>query len=216
MSDFVHGDSEREVHREKDIEAADLSGLSDAPPYQKGEFLSDEQILARELQQKKGFLRRLRRGEEWLDEKMGIETQGIDRIKEEDKKPPSIWNVFFLWWSLTCHVGTLPIGFVGPQLGLSLGQSVAAIVTGTILGALCTAYTGTLGPKVRIIIVQLEYRFRTNDLSSAYVLLLPLDTLSVTTGPSFAQSSILSLVVVSQSSMWSSLVRFSRLSQTTP
>ena len=30
---------------------------------------------------------------------------------------------------------------------MTLGQSVSAIVVGTILGALCTAYTGTLGPK---------------------------------------------------------------------
>jgi hypothetical protein len=154
MSDFVHGDSEREVHREKDIEAGvgRLSGSGEAPPnpYENGEYLTVEEIRAKKLQQQRGFLRRLRHGEEWLDEKMGIETQGIDRIKEEDKRPPSIWNVFFLWWSLTCHVGTIPIGLLGPEFGLSLGQSVAAIVVGTILGALCTSYTGTLGPKVRL------------------------------------------------------------------
>jgi purine-cytosine permease-like protein len=87
---------------------------------------------------------------------MGIETQGIDRIHEEDKKPPSIINAFFLWWSLTCHVGTLPIGVLGPEFGLSLNQSVAAIVVGTVLGALCTAYTGTLGPKVRLGLTAVE------------------------------------------------------------
>jgi len=109
---------------------------------------SEEVIRARELQKRSGVLRSLRAGEEWLDRKMGIETQGIDRIHEEDKKPPSILNVFFLWWSLTCHVGTLPIGVLGPEFGLSLGQSVAMIIVGTVLGALCTSYTGTLGPKV--------------------------------------------------------------------
>lgn len=55
-----------------------------------------------------------------------------------------------MWWSVTCHVGTLPIGILGPEVfGLSLNQSVAAIVAGTILGSLCTGSTGTLGPKVR-------------------------------------------------------------------
>ena len=93
-------------------------------------------------------LRFLNQGEQWLDEKMGIETQGIDRIPEEEKRPPSIINTFFLWWSMTMHVGTLPIGILGPTYGLSLGQSAAGIVVGTFLGALCTAYTGTLGPKV--------------------------------------------------------------------
>jgi hypothetical protein len=158
--DFVHGDQADVVHGhldEKDLEAgvirekvpdgddtAAANGVaSDA------DSGAAEEILARKLQQEMGFLRHLRRGEEWLDEKMGIETQGIDRIKEQDKKPPSIINVFFLWWSLTCHVGTIPIGFLGPEFGLSLQQSVAAIVVGTMLGALCTSYTGTLGPKVR-------------------------------------------------------------------
>jgi hypothetical protein len=154
--DFVHGDQSDVVH-EKDLEAGGphkvtsdhLAGSNGVAPSDDLESGTTEEILARKLQQEKGFLRTLRRGEEWLDEKMGIETQGIDRIKEENKRPPSIINVFFLWWSLTCHVGTIPIGLLGPEFGLSLGQSVAAIVVGTMLGSLCTAYTGTLGPKVR-------------------------------------------------------------------
>ena len=106
--------------------------------------------VARARQIQNGFvpLRVLRQGEEWLDMKLGIETQGIDRIPEEEKRPPSIINTFFLWFTITTHVGLLPLGFLGPEIGLSLNQSVAAIISGTILGALCTAYTGTLGPKV--------------------------------------------------------------------
>lgn len=163
MGDFVHGDQtdlklahEKHVHEhepnEKDLEA----GL---PSYEKQEGVvssdvdteSAEIIRARELQQRTNILRKMREGEEWLDAKMGIETQGIDRIHEEDKRPPSLMNVFWLWWSLTCHVGTIPIGILGPELGLSFNQSVAAIVVGTMLGALCTSYCGTLGPKVSII-----------------------------------------------------------------
>lgn len=54
-----------------------------------------------------------------------------------------------MWWSVTLHVGTLPIGILGAEVfELSLKQSVAAIIVGTILGSLCTAATGTLGPKV--------------------------------------------------------------------
>ena len=103
---------------------------------------------ARAIQNAFAPLRILRQGEEWLDAKMGVETQGIDRILEEEKRPPSIINTFFIWWSVTLHVGTLPIGVLGPEFGLSLNQSAAAIVVGTFLGAMCTAYTGTLGPKV--------------------------------------------------------------------
>ncbi|KIW54086.1 hypothetical protein PV05_06474 [Exophiala xenobiotica] len=102
---------------------------------------------AREIQNSIAPLRWLSKGELWMDEKMGIETQGIDRIPEDMKRPPHLINTFFMWWSMTCHVGTLPLGVLGPEFGLTLGQSVAAIVVGTFLGALCTAYTGTLGPK---------------------------------------------------------------------
>ena len=165
MSDFVHGDQAdvrssshqaRQSHDHK--HPVDLEAASD--PEYKGEKEviadygahhsdSEEVIRARELQQRATWLGKMRQGEEWLDAKMGIETQGIDRIHEEDKQPPSILNVFFLWWSLTAHVGTLPLGVLGPEFGLSLNQSIAAIVVGTLLGAACTAYTGTLGPKVR-------------------------------------------------------------------
>lgn len=165
MSDFVHGDSAVAEHAHEhakqhahdlDLDVEKKAGSSDikspigisSEPEHDVQIGSAEYIRARELQQSLPILRKLRRGEEWLDEIMGIETQGIDRIKEEDKKPPSILNVFLLWWSMTLHVGTLPIGILGPEFGLSLGQSCAAIVVGTFLGAACTAYCGTLGPKV--------------------------------------------------------------------
>ena len=51
---------------------------------------------------------------------------------------------------MTCHVGTIPLGMLGAEFGLSLGQSIAAIVAGLGLGILCPAFTGQLGPKVSI------------------------------------------------------------------
>lgn len=60
---------------------------------------------ARHIQTAVAPLRFLSRGEIWLDKKMGIETQGIDRIPEEAKRPPHLINTFLMWWSMTCHVG---------------------------------------------------------------------------------------------------------------
>jgi purine-cytosine permease-like protein len=56
--------------------------------------------------------------------------------------------VFLIWWSLNVHVGVVPLGLLGPEFGLSLGQTIAASVVGNILGALCTAFDGTLSPKL--------------------------------------------------------------------
>ncbi|RKF63766.1 Purine-cytosine permease FCY2 [Erysiphe neolycopersici] len=95
-----------------------------------------------------GLLEKLQRMELWLDKKLGIETQGIDRVPEEDKAPPSIINIFLMWWSLTCHVGSLPMGILGPEFGLTLGQCMAAIILGAFLGSSCSASCGTLGPKL--------------------------------------------------------------------
>lgn len=120
-----------------------------------------EEIRAKELQSRSRILRSMRKGEEWLDEKLGgIETRGIDRIPEAEKQPPSILNIFLMWWSLNVHVGVVPLGVLGPEFGLSLNQSIAASVVGTLLGALCTAYTGTLGPKLGMrAIVTSRYSF---------------------------------------------------------
>lgn len=93
-------------------------------------------------------LKQLRQAEEWLDSKVGIEVRGIDRVPEAEKRPPSIWNIFFLWWSLNVHVGVIPLGLLGAEFGLTLQQNIAACIAGNILGALCTAYDGTLSPKL--------------------------------------------------------------------
>lgn len=79
---------------------------------------------------------------------LGIETRGIDRIPEEEKQPPSLLNAFLLWWSLNVHIGVVPLGLLGAEFGLDLKQSISAAVAGTMVGALCTAFTGTIGPKV--------------------------------------------------------------------
>ena len=70
--------------KEKDLETGE------APPAYISAAASDvrhgsvtplnEIARARHLQNAIAPLRYLSRGEEWLDEKMGIETQGIDRI----------------------------------------------------------------------------------------------------------------------------------------
>jgi NCS1 nucleoside transporter family len=144
-----HGTSS-EMSKDVDVDVEKQPGVNETsePEVRHGSVTPAYEVArARQIQNNFAPLRWLSRGETWLDEKMGIETQGIDRIPEEAKRPPSTVNIFFMWWSMTCHVGTLPLGVLGPEFGLTLGQSVAAIVVGTILGALCTAYTGTLGPK---------------------------------------------------------------------
>lgn len=86
----------------------------------------------------------------WLDRKIGIEVQGIDRIPEHQKQPPPLLNLFMIWGSFNVHVGSITLGILGPELGLSLHSTVAACMIGIVVGALGSAFTATLGPIVSL------------------------------------------------------------------
>jgi hypothetical protein len=142
MSDFVHYDDTKKSDLESHTSVNDVAAVDT------NQSNVEEVARAREIQQQNRVIRTMRNAEEWLDAKIGIETRGIDRIPEEQKRPPHIINIFLIWWSLNVHVGVIPLGLLGPLFGLTFGQSVGASFLGTCLGAMCTAFTGTLGPRV--------------------------------------------------------------------
>ena len=151
--DTAHG----YAHDNSDLEAAKSPAVTTERERERRPSKEEEDVAfgstaeirrTQEIQHGFGILRSLRKGEEWLDAKMGVELQGIDRVPEEQKKPPSMWNIFLFWWSLNIHVGVIPLGVLGAEFGLSLKQTVGAAIVGNILGALCTAWDGTLSPKV--------------------------------------------------------------------
>jgi hypothetical protein len=84
-----------EISEKHDLESPPLYTTTTA------EVGSVEAVKARDLQTRFAFFRGMRKGEEWLDAKMGIESTGVDRIPEEDKEPPSIWNASLSYPSLS-------------------------------------------------------------------------------------------------------------------
>jgi hypothetical protein len=91
-----------------DLEKHDLEGLK-GPGVEKVSSISAEDaaaaeiLRARQLQGSNKILRGMKQGEEWLDAKMGIESQGIDRVLEENKEPPSTLNVSILPTAVNHH-----------------------------------------------------------------------------------------------------------------
>ena len=84
------------MEEKQDVEANyHATGLGSAGYRSEDEDIGtiDEVKRARDFQHNISIFRHLRQGEEWLDRKMGVELQGIDRIPEEKKQPPSTWNV---------------------------------------------------------------------------------------------------------------------------
>ena len=69
----------------------------------------------------------------------------IDWIPDPERHGKN-WQQAMLWFLGNFQYFTIPIGFVGPSLGLSLGWSILAGVLGIAFGTLFMAFHATQGP----------------------------------------------------------------------
>src|SRR3954449_11629573 len=74
-----------------------------------------------------------------------IEVHSIDWIPDTERHGKT-WQQTMLWFLGNFQYFTIPIGFVGPALGLSLGWSILAGVLGIAFGTLFMAFHATQGP----------------------------------------------------------------------
>ena len=102
------------------------------------------------MDKKRLSLSKLRRIEHRMDLKLGVESEAIDRKRPEDKKHVP-WHeqltMALLWASGTMNTSCYATGFLGYDFGLSLGQSCAIIVGGSLLGASLTGFAATFGAR---------------------------------------------------------------------
>src|ERR1700742_4909020 len=74
-----------------------------------------------------------------------IEEHSIDWIPESERHGQP-WLQSMLWFLGNFQYFTIPIGVVGPSMGLSLGWSILAGVAGIAIGTLFMAFHATQGP----------------------------------------------------------------------
>jgi nucleobase:cation symporter-1, NCS1 family len=74
-----------------------------------------------------------------------IEVHSIDWIPDPERHGKN-WQQAMLWFLGNFQYFTIPIGFVGPSLGLSLGYSILAGTLGIAFGTLFMAFHATQGP----------------------------------------------------------------------
>jgi NCS1 family nucleobase:cation symporter-1 len=74
-----------------------------------------------------------------------IEVHSIDWIPDPERHGKT-WQQAMLWFLGNFQYFTIPIGFVGPSLGLSLGWSILGGVLGIAAGTLFMAFHATQGP----------------------------------------------------------------------
>ena len=74
-----------------------------------------------------------------------VEVHSIDWIPDPERHGKT-WQQSMLWFLGNFQYFTIPIGFVGPSLGLSLGYSILAGTLGICAGTLFMAFHATQGP----------------------------------------------------------------------
>jgi purine-cytosine permease-like protein len=75
----------------------------------------------------------------------GIEVRSIDWIPDSERHG-KVWQQAPLWFLGNFQYFTIPIGFIGPSLGLSLGWTIVAGTLGIAVGTVFMAFHATQGP----------------------------------------------------------------------
>jgi purine-cytosine permease-like protein len=76
-----------------------------------------------------------------------IERRSIDWVPDEERHG-RLWHQAPLWFLGNFQYFSIPIGFIGPGLGLSLGWSIVAGALGIVVGTLFMAFHATQGPQL--------------------------------------------------------------------
>lgn len=99
-----------------------------------------------EALRRRPILRQLNAIESWMDGKLGIESTGADRIPENERKPPNVWNMMLLWFSMLFSPTNVVNGVLGPVTGLSVVDSVLISIFAAMIASVIPAFTATLSP----------------------------------------------------------------------
>jgi len=75
----------------------------------------------------------------------GVEIRSIDWVPENERHG-KLWHQAPLWFLGNFQYFSIPIGFVGPSLGLSLWWTIFASIIGIGVGTVFMAFHGTQGP----------------------------------------------------------------------
>jgi nucleobase:cation symporter-1, NCS1 family len=74
-----------------------------------------------------------------------IEARSIDWVPDDDRHG-KLWHQAPLWFLGNFQYFSIPIGFIGPSLGLSLGWTIVAGALGIVVGTLFMAFHASQGP----------------------------------------------------------------------
>jgi NCS1 family nucleobase:cation symporter-1 len=76
-----------------------------------------------------------------------IEVRSIDWVPA-DERHGKLWHQLPLWFTGNFQYFSIPIGFIGPSLGLSLGWTALAGALGILIGTVFMAFHASQGPQL--------------------------------------------------------------------
>jgi purine-cytosine permease-like protein len=76
---------------------------------------------------------------------LGVEVRSIDWVPDAERHG-RVWHQAPLWFLGNFQYFTIALGFIGPSLGLPLGQTILAGVLGVAVGTLFMAFHASQGP----------------------------------------------------------------------
>lgn len=94
----------------------------------------------------RGAFGKLRYYEDLMDQKLGVEPEDLRRVPSEDRKPRTYLAMGLWWASATMTLSCFSTGFLGPEFGLSMGQSIGIIIGATLLGSAVAGWCASFGP----------------------------------------------------------------------
>jgi NCS1 family nucleobase:cation symporter-1 len=77
----------------------------------------------------------------------GVEVRSIDWVPDRERHG-KLWHQLPLWFLGNFQYFSIPIGFIGPSLGLSMWWTIIASVLGIYVGTVFMAFHGSQGPKL--------------------------------------------------------------------
>ncbi|HXD63427.1 MAG TPA: cytosine permease [Solirubrobacteraceae bacterium] len=121
------------------------------------------------------------RGE--LEKALSVDQHGIEPIPERDRDSTS-WQQFWIWFGANITPTSWVVGAIGPELGLSLVQSIVLMVVGQAAGALIFGFFTLMGKRTgvsQLALGRMAFGVRGNNIPSILQGLITLSWIGLNT-----------------------------------
>ena len=118
-----------------------------------------------------------------LEKALSVDQHGIEPIPESDRDSTS-WQQFWIWFGANITPTSWVVGAIGPELGLSLVQSIVLMLVGQAAGALIFGFFTLMGKRTgvsQLALGRMAFGVRGNNIPSIFQGLITLSWIGLNT-----------------------------------